>query len=118
MANLSGFFITEDTLLVGLDSALEGELMGQVEEEALAMAQEILDYAKSNAPWGDRTGDARHLLDVDVSQEGESVIIQLYHQVDYGLWLEVIQNGRFAIIMPTLERFAGKVIEISGGEGG
>lgn len=120
MTGGSGFFIVEDTLTAALDEAVAGKLMAQVEEEALQLAQEILDYAQTNAPWEDRTGDARRLLDVDVSEDGEAIIIQLYHQVDYGLWLEVIQNGRFAIIMPTLERFSGRVIEVSapGGESG
>lgn len=122
MASGSGFFILEDSLGIALDDAVEGELMAQVHEKALEMAQEILDYAQANAPWEDRTGDARRLLDVDVSDEGDAVIIQLYHQVDYGLWLEVIQSGRFAIIMPTLERFSGQAVEVSassgsGGEG-
>lgn len=118
MAEQSGFFIIEDSLGIALDEAVEGELMAQVEEQALKMAQEILDYAQSNAPWEDRTGDARRLLDVAVQEDPEAIIIQLYHQVDYGLWLEVIQNGRFAIIMPTLERFSGQAIEIGSGDGG
>lgn len=113
MAEESGFFITEDSLGIALDDAVEGELMAEVQTQALELAQQILDYAQANAPWEDRTGDARRLLDVDVQEDGETIVIQLYHQVDYGLWLEVIQNGRFAIIMPTLERFSGQVIEIS-----
>jgi hypothetical protein len=117
MAGISGFFITEDTLSLALDDAVEGKLMAEVQSHALEMAQEILDYAQANAPWEDRTGDARRLLDVDVSEDAGTIIIQLYHQVDYGLWLEVIQNGRFAIIMPTLERFSGRVIDISGSGG-
>lgn len=116
MAGLSGFTILEDTLSLELDKA-PAAIMAQVQSRALEMAAEILNYAKTNAPWADRTGDARRLLDVDVSEDGETIVIQLYHQVDYGLWLEVIQNGNFAIIMPTLERYAGKVIEFEGGEG-
>jgi hypothetical protein len=109
MAGQTGFFLVEDTLSLALED-VGPKLMGEVEAHALKMAEEILDYAKTNAPWEDRTGAARAGLDVAVQQDVEAIIIQLYHTVDYGLWLEVIQNGRFAIIMPTLERFAGPVM--------
>ncbi len=110
MTELSGFFILENTLSVILEEA-PTTVMAQVQERCIRLAQDILNYAKQNAPWADRTGDARRMLDVDVSESGGAVYIQLYHQVDYGLWLEVIQSGRFAILMPTLERFAGTMIE-------
>lgn len=108
-----GFFITEDTLTGALEDA-GPELLAEVEAHAVELAIKILDYAKINAPWQDRTGDARRLLDVDVSQDAEEIVIQLYHQVDYGLWLEVIESGQFAIIMPTLQHFAGEAFDMSG----
>ena len=113
----TGFFITEDTLSATLEDA-GPKVMAEVEAHAVDLAVRILAYAKDNAPWEDRTGDARRLLDVDVEQDDDTIIIQLYHQVDYGLWLEVIQSGRFAIIMPTLERFAGEAFTVTdqGGE--
>lgn len=102
---MTGFFITEDTLspmlVVGATELMEG-----AEEIALYYAQEILTYAKDNAPWEDRTGDARAGLDIDVDRTDLDIIIELFHTVDYGLWLEVIQSGRFATIMPTLERYS------------
>jgi uncharacterized alkaline shock family protein YloU len=54
---------------------------------------------------------ARDGLDVDVYEEGQTVNIALYHTVDYGLWLEVIQGGRYAVIMPTLEAMAPLVFK-------
>jgi hypothetical protein len=114
----SGFFLLENSLQIALDHAVGEGLMAQVEEEALVKAQEILNYAQANAPWADRTGDARRGLDVAVQQDPEAIIIQLYHTVDYGLWLEVIQSGRFAIIMPTLELFAGEMDFGGGGDEG
>jgi hypothetical protein len=112
------FLITEDTLSVGLDDAIESGVMAEVEAHAVQLAVKILDYAKSNAPWQDRTGDARRLLDVDVSQDAEAITIQLYHQVDYGLWLEVIHDGEFAIIMPTLQHFANEAFTMDDSESG
>lgn len=85
------------------------------EETFLEYAIEILNYAQDNAPWADRTGDARHGLDVDVYQQGDEVVLDLFHTVSYGQWLETIQGGEFAIIMPTLERFAPEVFGAAGG---
>lgn len=78
-------------------------------------AGEILAYAQSNAPWSDRTGDAREGLGVEVTHTFGVVTLELFHTVDYGKWLETIQNGQFAVIMPTLERFAPQVFNEVGG---
>lgn len=100
---MGGFFFGADTLTPLLIST-------DIKEEARValkeMAPHILDYAQTNAPWSDITGAARKGLEVDVSEEEDVVVLTLYHTVDYGLWLEVIQSGKWGIIMPTLEAFA------------
>lgn len=60
-------------------------------------------YARTNAPWTDRTGNARNGLFVD-HQSTPMVFHQLvvYHTMPYGLWLEVRWSGRYAIIGPTM----------------
>lgn len=71
-------------------------------------AEELLDYAQSNAPWEDQTGDAREGLGTAVSGGFEAwgnnaISLSLFHTVDYGIWLEVRWGGKYAIIIPTLE---------------
>jgi hypothetical protein len=36
--------------------------------------------------------------------------IDLFHTVEYGIWLEIRWDGRFAIIQPTLEHFGPEVM--------
>lgn len=59
-------------------------------------------YAKSNAPWRDRTGNARSGLAAQSSTRatatGGIYQIDLYHRVPYGIWLETKHGGRNAII--------------------
>lgn len=86
----------------------------QVVEAMENNAGEILDYAQANAPWEDITGMARDGLGVEIYEEGGELVLDLYHSVDYGIWLETIQNGRFATIMPTLEVFADQVFQEAG----
>lgn len=109
----TGVYFSEDTITPTLD----GMVFGASERSIAAVeeiAPEILDYAQFNAPWSDRTGAARAGLDVEVYEEFGFVVLDLFHSVDYGLWLEVIQNGRFATIMPTLEIFAPEVMARTG----
>lgn len=73
-------------------------------------------YAKYNAPWADRTGAAREGLTAEVSVELDEVTLTLFHTVDYGEWLETIQDGQFAIIMPTLEALGAEIVRDAGGK--
>jgi hypothetical protein len=120
MAEGGAFF--DDGIGPNIDALSDG-LLGRVASAMQDMAPYVLDHAQTNAPWSDRTGDARAGLDVEVYEEGGVVVLDLFHTMDYGLWLEIIQSGRFATIMPTLEALAAEVFAacgavVSGQEGG
>lgn len=63
--------------------------------------------AKNNAPWTDRTGNARSGLfgTVETDLSKQMVVIYLSHSamLEYPLWLELRAGGKFAIIMKTIE---------------
>ena len=68
--------------------------------------------AKSLAPWTDRTGNARNGLAARHVKDGELIhSIVLYHQVPYGIWLEVKYDGRFATIMPRVKEYGPRVMQ-------
>lgn len=69
----------------------------------IGFAKEVEAYAKENASWDDRTGDARSGLHAQGQQRFTKYTITLYHTVDYGIWLEVRWDGKYAIILPTIE---------------
>jgi hypothetical protein len=77
-----------------------------VSEVTKGMAQQVQEYAQTHAPWEDQTGDARDGLTAEGDYSFYKYTIVLYHVVDYGIWLEIRWNGRWAIIMPTLEHYA------------
>jgi hypothetical protein len=64
-----------------------------------------------NAPWTDRTGNARQGLAAQAFDEGANQGIVLFHQVPYGIWLEVRFSGRYAIIEPTIDVMGPQVME-------
>jgi len=66
-------------------------------------AAEAEQIAKANAPWTDRTGDARKLLKGAVVDDCDALGFQLMHRVEYGKHLERDGDGKYSILKPTIE---------------
>jgi Bacteriophage HK97-gp10, putative tail-component len=113
MANGGGFFILADSISPFLENVSEYKAVAM--DMAEGVADRMLASAKDNAPWADRTGAARQGLETEVTDEGDVIVVTLMHTVDYGQWLETIQSGRFAIIMPTLEQYAAEIHRVVAG---
>lgn len=60
-------------------------------------------YARANAPWVDRTSNARNGLFAKAEKSGSKYRIVVSHSVPYGVWLEVRFSGRYQIIRPTVD---------------
>lgn len=63
-------------------------------------------HMKQTAPWTDRSGDARNGLKAKVVVAPNLVAIVLYHSVPYGVWLEIKNGGKYAVIDPTIQVMA------------
>lgn len=89
-----------------------GPYWDEIAYRAFIEAETQLETAAQRlAPWEDRTGDARDGLTAQTIAPADGVVqMVLFHTVDYGVWLELIQNGRFAVIMKTLEEEAPRII--------
>jgi hypothetical protein len=109
------------------------DLLGNIERHADNVVKTLHDiaayfapvlegYAKQNAPWTDRTGNARQALagypgdeppsDPSGEEAGqypheelaeEIVTLYLAHGMQYGIFLEKRWANRYAIIWPTIE---------------
>ena len=66
-------------------------------------ALQLQNSARENRKWTDRTGHARQRLTGYVGKTPEGYRITLAHGVDYGIWLELAHEKRFAIIPQTIE---------------
>lgn len=93
--------ININNLLDGI-AAVDKKAQAAVEMYARNQAKRLESYAKKNAPWTDRTGMARKSLNATTSKTNNAIRITLAHGVDYGLWLELAHEKRFAIIKPTI----------------
>lgn len=67
-------------------------------------------HAQDNAEWEDRSGDARKRLKGSVEIHDNGYAIVLAHGVDYGIWLELAHEKKFAIIQPTINEVGEKKI--------
>jgi hypothetical protein len=82
-------------------SVAESAIIGVLE----LYRDEVEQWMRENAPWEDRTGTAREGLEASIEHRGLEFALAVYHTVDYGIWLEVRWNGKYAIIQPTLEHW-------------
>ena len=67
---------------------------------------QVEEWMQENAEWEDRTGEARAGLTAEVMKTGLlEYQVAVYHTVDYGIWLEIRWNGRYAILQPAVEHW-------------
>lgn len=74
--------------------------------------ERITPYAKKNAPWRDRTGNARRTLEATAKLKGrvvQNVEVTLSHGVWYGYRLETWFNKRYEIIWPTIRALSPEI---------
>jgi hypothetical protein len=69
------------------------------------------EHMKHNAPWHDRTTNARNGLGAKASSKGNTHKITLFHSVDYGVYLELGTRymKAYPIILPTIAVFVPRV---------
>lgn len=70
-------------------------------------ATKLRSYAQKNARWTDRSGSARQRLNAYVSAKANGYRITLAHGVEYGIWLELAHEKRYAIIPETINHVGG-----------
>jgi hypothetical protein len=70
-------------------------------------------FARQNAPWTDRTGNARNGL--FAKHDSVPMVehrLTVYHTMPYGYWLELRWSGRYAIIGPTIINTAPELAQM------
>lgn len=75
--------------------------------------QTFENYAKQNRLWRDRTGHARQRLKgyYETSDNGNKTRIYISHGVEYGKWLELAHERRYAILKKTVNTCSKQVLE-------
>ena len=102
--------LEEDTLTPTL-KALPGIIDGIIGVTMNYYEPKLENWAKLNAPWTDRTTNARNGLAARSGRTAKVHYIVLFHQVPYGIWLETRWSGKYAIIMPTIDKFGPEIMD-------
>ena len=75
-------------------------------------SKEMEAYAKANAKWVDRTGNARQKLTGDAYWKNTKALeTVIMHQMDYGVWLELAMGKKYAILEEALNSKAPELIK-------
>lgn len=63
------------------------------------VARQMENYAKNNRRWTDRTTNARRgLRGRAYWQDNQNIVTAVMHSVNYGVWLELAHNKKYAIL--------------------
>lgn len=63
----------------------------------------LRESAQINARWENQTGEARRRLNASYEVVANGYKLILAHGVNYGIWLELAHEKRYAIIMETID---------------
>lgn len=106
MSASARFSFTSSELTAGIRN-LPPKINSAIAAVVDAYAVQGENEMRKNAPWHDRTGEARNGLHCRVSHVAGRHTVTFAHGVSYGIWLEVRWAGRYAIVGPTIQRTSG-----------
>lgn len=90
--------------------AMQDEIIEVAKEAVGASMSEAEREGKLNAPWTDRTGNARASITGTLAErDGDIIRGHLYIGMSYGVYLELKNHGRYRIVWPTIEQEAVRV---------
>lgn len=91
--------------------AVEKKVRAAIGLYADTASKKMEGEAKINAPWTDRTGNARNSIQGDFDWQGNKAVITLSGNMDYSAWLELAHEKKYAILKPTIDRNAPEILK-------
>ena len=105
-----GFNMDTSALQDRLNRMREMQLF-RMQSYAQLAAKELESAAKSGAPWTDRTAAARTGLNGSAARSGDRITITLRGSVRYMVYLELAHGKKWAILWPTMQANAQRIME-------
>lgn len=106
-----GFHVNANALIKTLQQAYETKTQAAVRMYAMQGAQKFENYAKINRQWTDRTGRARQSLKGYIETTPNVTYINIAHGVYYGIYLELCNERKYAILQKTVDANAQEVLQ-------
>ena len=79
-----------------------------------AVGTRMVQYAKRNRPWTDRTHAAKNRIDSTQEYKGSKLRVNLHGRMFYHIFLEFVDfrhKGRLSIFWPTISAIAPEALE-------
>ncbi len=70
---------------------------------------EAVNFAQMHGPWTDRTGNARRSISYHKTVTPHMIRFWFYIGVEYGVWLELSNQGKYRILRPTASIYGQKM---------
>lgn len=77
----------------------------------LRFAPEMESWLKENAGWNDQTGNARQTLYALLEESADDLRVVADYKMWYGVFLELSNAGRFAVVAPCIDVFAPRIFQ-------
>lgn len=107
---MSGLKLNIDGILKGL-AVLDTRAMEASRIYGETAGEKMVNYAKSNAKWIDRTGNSRQTIDKKVTSGIGSATIQIRGNTPHFKYLELAHEKKYAILWPTIQTFQDEVLK-------
>ena len=89
---------------------MEKRTMENCETYAHNAAKKLQSFAQAEAPWSDHTGHARGGITGTASRSGSKITITLSGSAHYLVYLELAHGKRWAVLWPTMQRHAPRIL--------
>ena len=103
---------TPEEAMTELTEAYMSDIERAVTQLLKFYEKQIENHMRTNAPWKDRTGNARQALFAQFKTVVKLLLLIEFgqgHAIDYGVYLEFSNAGKYAIVNPTLDIFAPRI---------
>ncbi|KGG81068.1 hypothetical protein Y919_02560 [Caloranaerobacter azorensis H53214] len=105
-----GFKIDIARALRGLAEA-ETKMKAAVGVYADSAGKKMEAHAKQNAPWTDRTGQARQTIEGGHEWQGNKCIVYVAGNKEYSPYLEFANEKKYATLYPTVKKMAPEILK-------
>lgn len=90
--------------------AVEKKVKAAIGVYADTAAKTMEGYAKENAKWTDRTGNARNSILGEFGWKGNKAVITLSGNMEYSVYLELANGKKYAILSPTIQKYSTEIL--------
>lgn len=91
-------------------ASVQNKLRAAISIYASTVAKKMEGEAKRNAPWEDRTTNARNSIQGDFGWREDQAVIRLSGNMHYSVYLELANEKKYAILKPTIDKNAPDII--------